>query len=563
MRIQPFSVTAIMMSLWTKLTGALGAFRIARAGNVAITFAIASLPIVGTVGFAVDYSHANSVKAAMQAALDSTALMLSKDAATTSESDMQAKALTYFQALFTRPEAKDIAINVAYATSGGSALTVNGTVNVPTTFLGMIGYNNIPVKGSSQSKWGSQRLRVALVLDTTGSMDDDGKITALKTATKNMLTQLQNAVTTDGDVYVSIIPFSRDVNVNPTNYDASWDSWIMWDDGTDQSWDGTNGTCSMSGSPNSPRSTCVALGTCSLSGYTTQNSCTGVGVCSISSYTNQTNCTVGICSNPGQMTSNDCATKKACSNPQYTSRRRCNDNGGNWDFGTWAATNGTWTPTPGTWTAATWTPNAHTTWNGCITDRGDSSAPSTANYDQNVVAPIPGTAASYYPAHQYNSCSQSVMGLNYNWSAMNSLVDSMTANGNTNQPIGLVWGWLSLVGGGPLAAPAKDSNYQYKEIIILLSDGLNTQDRWYSSQNSIDTRMYDSANAGAGTCANIKAAGVIIYAIQVNTGGDPTSTLLQSCATDLTKFFLLTSAGAIVTTFKTIGTNLTQLRVAK
>ena len=68
-----------MKTLWTKLTGALGAFRIARAGNVAITFALATLPIVGTVGFAVDYSHANSVKAAMQAALDSTALMLAKD----------------------------------------------------------------------------------------------------------------------------------------------------------------------------------------------------------------------------------------------------------------------------------------------------------------------------------------------------------------------------------------------------------------------------------------------------------------------------------------------------
>ena len=42
--------------------------------------------------------------------------------------------------------------------------------------------------------------------------------------------------------------------------------------------------------------------------------------------------------------------------------------------------------------------------------------------------------------------------------------------------------------------------------------------------------MYDSSNSGAGTCANIKAAGVTIYTIQVNTGGDPTSTLLQNCA---------------------------------
>ena len=48
-----------MMSVWTKFRSALRAFRVARAGNVAITFAFATLPIIGGVGFAVDYSRAN------------------------------------------------------------------------------------------------------------------------------------------------------------------------------------------------------------------------------------------------------------------------------------------------------------------------------------------------------------------------------------------------------------------------------------------------------------------------------------------------------------------------
>ena len=54
----------------------------ANAANVTVTFALATIPMVGFVGAAVDYSHANSVKTAMQAAADSTALMLSKTAAT-------------------------------------------------------------------------------------------------------------------------------------------------------------------------------------------------------------------------------------------------------------------------------------------------------------------------------------------------------------------------------------------------------------------------------------------------------------------------------------------------
>jgi len=101
--------------------------------------------------------------------------------------------------------------------------------------------------------------------------------------------------------------------------------------------------------------------------------------------------------------------------------------------------------------------------------------------------------------------------------------------------------------------------------LILLSDGLNTQDRWYGNgsiiSTSVDARMVDSS--GNGTCANIKAAGITIYAIQINTGGDPTSTLLTKCASGSGKFFLLTSASQVITTFDAIGSNLTPLRIAQ
>jgi hypothetical protein len=71
------------------------------------------------------------------------------------------------------------------------------------------------------------------------------------------------------------------------------------------------------------------------------------------------------------------------------------------------------------------------------------------------------------------------------------------------------------------------------------------------------------------TCNNINAAGITLYTVQVNTDGDPTSTLLQNCAgspgtyPDSSKFFLLTSSNEIITTFNTIGTSLQQLYLAK
>ena len=108
------------------------------------------------------------------------------------------------------------------------------------------------------------------------------------------------------------------------------------------------------------------------------------------------------------------------------------------------------------------------------------------------------------------------------------------------------------------------AHYTYNQYIILLSDGLNTQDRWYGSQLSIDTRQQM-------TCDNINAAKITLYTVQVNTSGDPTSTLLQKCAgtgdphkyPDPDKFFLLTSSTQIITTFDQIGTQLSNLRVAK
>ncbi|HEY6833574.1 MAG TPA: TadE/TadG family type IV pilus assembly protein, partial [Pseudolabrys sp.] len=92
-----------MLTVWKKLRHTLTRFAGARGGNVAITFAMATLPLIGGVGAAVDFSRANSVKSAMQAALDSTALMLSKEAATDTPAQLQANGTAYFKALFNRP----------------------------------------------------------------------------------------------------------------------------------------------------------------------------------------------------------------------------------------------------------------------------------------------------------------------------------------------------------------------------------------------------------------------------------------------------------------------------
>src|SRR5262245_66684201 len=97
-------------SLLERLLRTARAFRAARGGNITITFALAIVPIVGLVGAAVDYSRANSTRAALQSALDSAALMLSKEAPGLTETQRNEKASAYFNALVNQPDAKNIQV---------------------------------------------------------------------------------------------------------------------------------------------------------------------------------------------------------------------------------------------------------------------------------------------------------------------------------------------------------------------------------------------------------------------------------------------------------------------
>ena len=99
-------------------------FSAADSGHVVLTFALATVPIMGFVGSAVDYSRANSAKAAMQMAIDATGLMLSKNISSMTTEQINQKATDYFKALFNRPEVTNVVVTPAYSTGAGSQVIV-------------------------------------------------------------------------------------------------------------------------------------------------------------------------------------------------------------------------------------------------------------------------------------------------------------------------------------------------------------------------------------------------------------------------------------------------------
>jgi hypothetical protein len=60
-------------------------------------------------------------------------------------------------------------------------------------------------------------------------MAEDGKTAAMQNAAKAQIDQLNALAKTAGDIYISIIPFAKDLNVGASNYNQSWIDFTNWD----------------------------------------------------------------------------------------------------------------------------------------------------------------------------------------------------------------------------------------------------------------------------------------------------------------------------------------------
>jgi Flp pilus assembly protein TadG len=397
-----------------------------RRGAVAVLFAICIVPIMGLIGAAIDYQAAARLHARLQAALDAAAISASSRASGKTQAQIAADAQAFFAAQFQEPGVATPVLNIQVT---NSTLLLTAQLTMPTTFLPIVGIPQVPIGSTSKTTWGFTRLRVALALDNTGSMASAGKMAALKTATLNLLTQLQSNARVDGDVLTAIIPFAKVVNVGNQNRNATW---IEWSDAV-------------------------------------------------------------VC------------------------RGRRNQ-------------------------------SCSVDWDGAIQDRDQ-------NFDISNAAPT--GAASRFPAidrDETGGTPTPMQGLTSNWGQLRSTVAQMQPAGNTNQGIGLAWAWQALTPGIPMNAPPQDPNYAYKNVIILISDGVNTESRFYGTSAQIDARQRLMCDA-------IKAAGITIYTIQINTSGDPVQAVMQSCASTSDKFVYMTSASQLDGTMRDIGGQLTRLRL--
>jgi Flp pilus assembly protein TadG len=171
-------------SLLARLQEGLKAFRAARGANVTVIFALALIPIMGSVGAAVDYSRASFTRAAMQSALDATTLMLSKTAQSLSSEQISQQGNTFFNANLSSSELKSLSVTTTAAPGSGGLIvsgTATGTINTHFTKLMKVETITITVRSSVVSN--SDGEGCVLALDRSVS----GAATSLGTTNVNLM----------------------------------------------------------------------------------------------------------------------------------------------------------------------------------------------------------------------------------------------------------------------------------------------------------------------------------------------------------------------------------------
>lgn len=251
-------------------------------------------------------------------------------------------------------------------------------------------------------------------------------------------------------------------------------------------------------------------------------------------------------------------------------------------------------------------PFAPETWKGCVMAR-------PVPYDQTDDPPSVKAFASYlYPkdtdnvwppvksAQSYENngtgpnlgCGPAIHPLMPEKSDVIAAIDEMQPwhRGGTTGNLGLVWGWRAispqwrgLWGDETPAAMPLDYNSGYSDkVVVLLTDGQNQFYDWpgdgpdpeysdftaYGRLAALDVTTLDAGRKELDkrmtkTCTSMKEKGIIIYTITFGSVPDTaTKNLYKSCATKPEYYFSSPDNKTLATAFRTIGLQLSNLRIA-
>ena len=223
-------------------------------------------------------------------------------------------------------------------------------------------------------------------------------------------------------------------------------------------------------------------------------------------------------------------------------------------------------------------------WAGCIESRpmplDVSDAPARAADPDSLYVPFwnPDT-----PGEPNAGCSISpLVRLTTDIGSVAQAAERLEAGGATNIPLGLLWGWHVLNPSGPMGAGSAEApRNDLVKAVVLLTDGQNdlgdAGNNAYSGIGRLDqervgvgvdatrdARRQALDSRLAALCANMKARGIVIYAIRVEVAsGD--DAVLKACASQPTAPYYndVRDADQLPAVFARVGEGLIQLRLSR
>ncbi len=534
--------------------------------------------LIGSFG-AIDIARLVTARNQLQDAVDSAALSLGRMPPTTSDTAMQTKAQAWILANVTDPDVQDLVVGTPVRSTG--QIQVDITAAIKTTSAALLGVNTLPFEAHSTVKYGVTQVELALVLDNTGSMNDDGKLNSLKTAATTLVNTLNKSAQASGipnALKIAVVPFTQTVNIGAANQGSAWLTGSM---------------PSEYGADTVSNSTTVHPDRFAL--------------------LKAMNTSWGGCVESRPMPYDVQETAPTSTKPETmfvpffspdTPDEGYYNRFGNTVFyyGSYAAaTSDNWSKS----TKTNGTTYFNYSGNNYLTDGvpGDSAVlqnkngPGSSWTDHEYTyAPTKYKTAPYANVnnHYWNDnvgpnsgCDvQPLQRLTTDVDSVLNQINGMTANGNTEIPIGLVWGWHVLSPLGPFADGAAYGSPGVTKVVVLVTDGANT----YGTSSDMNFSLYTShgwalsqrittsttasdvqsaLNSRLQTlCKNMKSRNsdgtwkINIYTVPLEVTDANIKSLLQGCVTDPANYVDTTSSSQLASTFQNIAGSIQSLRMA-
>ena len=188
-----------------------------RRGNFAMMTVIASIPMLGGVALSVEYANISRAQSNLQNAVDAAVLSAArfheKNQKLPKKNDAKKMLLANF-------DGKVIDFDIRMK---GDELFLTATADTPPFFFGKVAPHLFKQTADATVPMGNTpEMEIALVLDTTGSMAADGKMTALRQVARDFIDSIAAFPDAASKIRLSLVPFADHVNVGTHNAGQSW-----------------------------------------------------------------------------------------------------------------------------------------------------------------------------------------------------------------------------------------------------------------------------------------------------------------------------------------------------